>query len=254
MAIQQHQPERRWKCLKKLFRLTISCICTVSFSVHAISIHSQKIRQRTNRPWCQPFARLAAYDDDAFFDMKDLNDRTADLRARMMEQELRKPPDASLSPEEVVSSVLACLWTNWDPYPDSGFRTLLRACDPECREVLYHAVEAPSEASLDHVAEELGEIASKPTSWMRILVGEGEDYVLHFPFKSIDFGDTLCSLECHLLRRDDESSLLVSTNWELQRSSSSSPWMVSDILWRDFRKQDQPIVDLANLTKRLRDE
>jgi hypothetical protein len=172
------------------------------------------------------------------FDAGYLSHRLQEMRVNIMEEDLLRPPNPDLSPQEFVLELLRALWENSDPLPDSGFRLLLRASTKERRNKLYESVGAPASADEEVVASALGEAMGRPKNQFAILVAEAEKYVSTFPSEILDYADGTCWVECRL--RDSVSNeLLVAIGWQLEQRSDGA-WLVDAIDWQDFRDEFRP--------------
>jgi hypothetical protein len=174
-------------------------------------------------------------------DMSQLRERIQMLKVKMLDEDMNRPPNASLGPTQFVEKILEGLLNSYDPYPDSGFHRLLRASTKEWREKMYHSIGAPPDAPEEMVASALGSALSRPKQQFGILVGtdDAEDYYVCFPSDVVDNLDGTCWLETRLYDSTDHE-LLVITGWELQQRPSDGAWLVAGIDWQDFRDQYRP--------------
>jgi hypothetical protein len=181
--------------------------------------------------------------DHDVLDYNVLKQRLEKLRVDILEQELRSPPNAHLSPTEFVEACLLCLSQNADPRPDAGFRTFLRASTPRWRNEILKSIGAPPDADLDVSASALGDALSRPHNQYRLLVVVDDDipnqndaYRPVFPSDPLDYGDS-CWIECQLRGRNDDQ-LLAITGWQLEKIDGI--YYVDDIAWQDFRDEFRP--------------
>lgn len=72
-----------------------------------------------------------------------LQQRLYQLHLEILEQEVRRPPNANLEPIAVVQAIMEGLWNAYDPLPDSGFRLLLHSSTPKWRREILKAVGVP---------------------------------------------------------------------------------------------------------------
>lgn len=194
-----------------------------------------QLQQQTTTQLC---GSASSFDDD-MFDTQLLEERLTEMRRHLYEQELRRPPNPELSPQQFVSELLLGLYDNADPLPDSGFRLLLRASTRQWRRQLHRAVGAPATAQEETVASALGQAMGRPHNQFGILVGEGERFRITFPSDPVDYADGTCWLECRL--RDAQTDhLLVVSGWQLQQRASDGAWLVDKIDWQDFRDEFRP--------------
>ena len=177
--------------------------------------------------------------DEEDFDLDTLQSRLQELRISILEQDVQRPPNPHLSPQQFISALLSALWNNADPLPDSGFRLLLRSSTPSWRKSVYRAVAAPSNANDDIVASAVGDAMTRPRNQFGLLVGEAERYVATFPTDVLDWGDGTCWVECRL-REIETDELLAVTGWQLEQRPSDKSWLVAKIDWQDFRDEYRP--------------
>ena len=184
---------------------------------------------------------LHADDPADSFDTEELDRRLRHMRAQFLEQEYQRPPNPAFTHVEFVAQVLKALWHNYDPMPNSGFRSLVRVSTKRWRDRIFESVAAPSTATEEAVASALAEAMSRTNNQFAILVGEAEEYVPTFPSEPIDYGDGKCWLECQL-RGKKNNELYVITGWSLERRKSDGAWLVDAIDWQDFRGESLRIV------------
>jgi hypothetical protein len=201
------------------------------------------------------------------YDMDILQQRLFALHLEILEQEMSRPPNASLDPIEVVKAIMQGLWNSYDPLPDSGFRLLLHSSTPKWRKEILKSLGVPiinhtnvntfpkpqksknitkkkdKMVNYELVASALGSSMGRPHNQFAILVGEGdEDYVLDFSASEsqlLDFGDGTCWVECRL-RDKTTDELLVLTGWDLIQREDDGAWLVDWIYWQDFREEFRP--------------
>lgn len=209
----------------------------ILFLVAALKAHSFQfsgIAQRRRIAAEGPLFYEKGGDSMDDFDTETLNERLYELRVHIFEEEYRRPPNPSFSPQEFITEVLKALWNNSDPLPDSGFRTLLRASTPEWRRTLYNSIGAPNSAPEEAVVSAFGEAMARPHNQFAILTGEDERYYITFPTDVLDYADGTCWVECRL-RNVEDDSLLAVLGWELEQRPSDKAWLVARIDWQDFR-------------------
>ena len=180
------------------------------------------------------------------FDTELLDRRLQQMRAQFLDQEYQRPPNPAFTHVEFVTQVLKALWHNYDPLPDSGFRSLVRVSTKRWRDRIFESVAAPPTATEEAVASALAEAMSCPNNQFAILVGEAEEYVVAFPSEPIDYGDGTCWLECQLRGKKD-NQLYAITGWSLERRKSDGAWLVDAIDWQDFRGESLPVISSANV-------
>ena len=216
-----------------LFFLPATCWIASPASTHAFVVVSLS-NPRTTTLWSRG--------RDGSFDASDtqlLQERLTEIRRSVLEEEVRRPPNPNLTPQEFVAELLQALYNNGDPLPDSGFRSLLRSSTKSWRRELYRAVAAPQTADEEPVASALGEAMGRPHNQFAILVGEDELFEISFPTEPLDYGDGSCWLEC-TLRDAKNGQLLVVTGWSLLQRSTDGSWLVDRIDWQDFREEFRP--------------
>jgi len=179
-------------------------------------------------------------DDDGFnpyhSDNALLMQRIQQLRVGILEEEYKRPPNAHLSPTELVHEVVMGLYSPYDPTPDAGFRLLLQASTQDWRSAIARSIGARDDSDIAVVASALGAALERPNNQYSILVGEAEEFQLDFP-SELDFEDGTCWIECQL-RDTAESRLLVVTGWDLVREDGA--WLVDRVMWQDFRDGFRP--------------
>jgi hypothetical protein len=183
-----------------------------------------------HRPGLLFYGGGSSGDEKDGFDAGTLSDRLREMRVNMMEEDLLRPPNPDLSPQEFVLELLRALWENSEPLPDSGFRVLLRTSTKEWRRHLYESVGAPDSADQEVVASALGEAMGRPKNQFGILVAEAEKYVSTFPSEPLDYADGTCWVESRL-RDSVTNELLVVIGWQLEQRSDGA-WLVDAIDWQ----------------------
>lgn len=179
-------------------------------------------------------------ENDETFDLDVLHRRITEFKMNMLEEDLQRPPNANLSPRQFVESIFQGLLHNEEPFPNSGFKLLLRASTEKMKSQIYQSIAAPPSADLELVANALGEAIGRPHQQFAILVGEeGDDnYYVSFPSEELDFLDGTCWVQCVLRNRHD-GSVMVVTGWQLKEQEDGA-WLVDQIDWQDFREDYRP--------------
>ena len=212
-------------------------------------------------------------DDDSGFDKDNsiLATRIDQMKLSVLEEEIRRPPNPNLSPEQLVREVFDALLNSYDPLPDAGFRMLLRASTDEWRTKILQSIGAPIKPlsqtngnktdednknlniDLDLVASALGEAMGRPQNQFAILVGEEEEYQLDFPSDPLEYADDgTCWIECHIRSSKNDANpgkLLVITGWELKKLGDDGSWLVDGIIWQDFREKYRPGIGREEWTR-----
>ena len=179
--------------------------------------------------------------DDTYgelFDADVLAARIQQMKVDIMEEEMRRPPNPSLTPEQVIREVMDGLLNSDDPLPDAGFRCLFRASTKEWRSKILHSIGAKENANLDVAASALGAAIGRPHNQFAILVGEEENYRLDFTSDPVDYQDGNCWVECKL-RGKENDKLLVITGWEMHQREDGA-WLIDGMDWQDFRDEYRP--------------
>ena len=224
------------------------------------SLSSSSLRRKRFRTTTATPIPLESSQDDnnvneEIFDSDTLKERLQQLQLQILEEEMKRPPtNSALSPIEVVQEIMNALLHSYDPFPDSGFKLLLKTATPKWRTAILNSVGAKSTTTnIDLVASALGSSMERPNNQFAILVGEGEEYILDFSPSDplLDFGDGTCWVECRL-RDKHTNELLVMTGWDLCQqqttqqqqddvsSCNNSPWLVDGVYWQDFRDEFRP--------------
>eukprot|EP00814_Leptocylindrus_danicus_P011655 CAMPEP_0116039014 /NCGR_PEP_ID=MMETSP0321-20121206/23237_1 /TAXON_ID=163516 /ORGANISM="Leptocylindrus danicus var. danicus, Strain B650" /LENGTH=211 /DNA_ID=CAMNT_0003518009 /DNA_START=331 /DNA_END=966 /DNA_ORIENTATION=+ len=187
------------------------------------------------------------------FDGGELERRLTGLREHICHIEENRPPNPSLSPQQVVRSLLSALLVPNDPVPEAGFRLLLQSATPKWRHYIQQSVGAPDHASLDQIASALGAALSRPNNQFGILVDAPDEesrrksqlvrlrplYDTVFPTEVVDFDDGNCWIECRLRGRLDDK-LLVIIGWQMKRREGDGSWLIDGLDWQDFRDGYRP--------------
>lgn len=177
-------------------------------------------------------------DDSASFngaDLAILQDRIRSLKVSILEDELNRPPNKTITPSELIREILHGLLNPFDPLPEAGFRLILRTATKNWRKKILQSVGANDHSDIEIVASALGTAIGRPDNQFAILVGEGEDFILEMS-EPLNFGEE-CWLECKL-RGKKSSELLVITGWNLLLEDGM--WLVDNVEWQDFREQFRP--------------
>lgn len=175
-------------------------------------------------------------DGEGYFDSELLYERLRLLKIGIMEEDLRRPPNSSLSPNQLIQEIMQGLLHPFDPMPYAGFRLLLRAATKAWRIKILQSVGAKDTSDMETVASALGSAIGRPNNQFAILVGEGEEYSLEFS-DPVNYGDGTCWVECRL-RNSSSQKLLVVTGWDLREQDGA--WLVDRIDWQDFRDAFRP--------------
>ena len=248
----------------KLPRTTLLVGIACSLAVHTSAFSISTSFHRSGARWQQhrrkyPIGRALQYsdrdqqylkndaddDDDPSNNRRERNavlqSRIEELKLHGLEQELQRPPNPHLSPLDFIKVFLKSLWTCDDPFPDDGFRVLLRCATHAWRQQLYASVGAPPSADAEVVASALSEAMQRPNNQFRILVTTADDdescYRPSFPTDPVDYMDGTCWVECQLRCRETDK-LLVTTGWQLEQENGC--WMIDRIDWQDFRDAFRP--------------
>ena len=219
---------RNWNRFAFIIGIVVTLIAhTKAFFTQPITFTGGKTRHRPSVLFYD--GRSSGGEKDGF-DAGTLSDRLQEMRVNMMEEDLLRPPNPDLSPQEFVLELLRALWENSEPLPDSGFRVLLRTSTKEWRRHLYESVGAPESADQEVVASALGEAMGRPKNQFGILVAEAEHYVSTFPSEALDYADGTCWVESRL-RDSVTNELLVVIGWQLEQRSDGA-WLVDAIDWQ----------------------
>ncbi|CAJ1937772.1 unnamed protein product [Cylindrotheca closterium] len=219
----------------KVWLSTVFTLILQPIGIHGFASHDITTRISNKKPLL-----FAYYNNrgDAFFpqeDMELLHDRIRTLKVSILEDELKRPPNTSTSPTELVQNIIQGLLHPFDPLPDAGFRLILRTATKKWKRRILHSVGANDDADAEIVASALGAAIGRPDNQFAILVGEGENFTVELS-EPLNFGDE-CWLECRL-RDKNTSKLLVITGWNLVLEDGM--WLVDNIDWQDFRESFRP--------------
>ena len=188
-------------------------------------------------------------ENDEGFDKQTLDERISKIRLQILEDDLRRPPNTSLSPKEFVEAVLEGIFHNEDPRPDAGFMLFLRCCTPKWASSVLRAIGAPEDYAtcrLEAVASSLGTAMSRPNQFA-ILTGEDEkdgpgsnekSFEILFPGETLDFLDGTAWINVELRDKTD-NSLLVLMGWQLAQRPDGA-WLIDQIDWQDYREKYRP--------------
>jgi hypothetical protein len=179
-----------------------------------------------------------------------LDNRLTQLRAKELEEQLREPPNPSLTPTQLITYILHKL-RSCNSHSDSGYRTLIRASTVTWRSALRKSIGAPEGATEDQLISSLDSAMSRPDNQYKILVSSGtnsvhgssendsvknDDYTLYFPTDVLDYDDGKAWVESQL--RDPQSGeLLAILGWNLVRRDEDEAWLIEWLDWQDFRDQ-----------------
>lgn len=183
------------------------------------------------------------------FDKETLDERIARIRLQILEDDLQRPPNTSLSPREFVEAVLEGIFHNEDPRPDAGFMLFLRCSTPKWASSVLRAIGAPEDYAkcrLEAVASSLGTAMSRPNQFA-ILTGDYENdglgsieksFEIIFPGETLDFLDGTAWINVELRDKID-NSLLVLMGWQLAQRPDGA-WLIDQIDWQDYREEFRP--------------
>ena len=161
-----------------------------------------------------------------------LQERVREMRLSCIENEIQRPPNPQLSAQEFCESLLDSLQYPDDPWPDAGFRSLLRCSTTNWKTALYKSVGARfPEASAESVASALSTHMSNEKNQFQLLVQP--TVKAEFPTDACDFMDGTCWVECQL--RSTHGFLLAIVGFSLVKERGA--WMLDDMDWLDLRKQ-----------------
>merc|ERR1711862_1018617 len=178
-----------------------------------------------------------------------LKKRVREMKSDIMNKEKkRNSPNPNMSPYDVVQNVLNALRNSDEPFPNSGYKTLLRFSTPKWREELLRSIGAlPNNLPNNNdyiITTALGAALSRPNNQYGILVNEEEgDYRIYFLSDIVDYNDGRCWLECHLVNPKLENNLMIILGWTLERrvmNDGAASWLVDGVDWQDFRDQFRP--------------
>ena len=175
-------------------------------------------------------------------DLRQLQSRIDEMMAETLwTAQSRGPPNAELGPVEFVQAVLSALEHPDDPFPDHGFRTLIRSSSKKWREQTRKSIGAPPEASEDAIARGLSHAMSRPGSPFALMVDAASDgdCCLHvsFPSDVLDFEDGTAWILC-AFQGINKTPILV-TKWSLVRRESDGAWLIDEILFNNLSREEQ---------------
>jgi hypothetical protein len=182
-----------------------------------------------------------------------LNKRLIQLRANLLEEQVHKPPNPLLQPEEVITLLLKELHSGTtSSLPDSGFRTLLRTSTNNWKTALRKSIGAPDDATEEQLVSALSGAMSRPNNQYQILVSPEEDddedndtndinekYHLYFPGDVFEYDDGKVWVETQL-RHPKTGKLLAILAWSLIQRENDGAWLVDCLDWQDFRDAFRP--------------
>jgi hypothetical protein len=210
---------------------------TSAFVVQRSSSSPTNTAQRTISSPAQPSpTMLQASSSNNDGDFSFLQTRVDEMRLACLEREWQRPPNAALTPEQFCTSLLEALQTPDDPWPEAGFRTLLRCSTSHWKEALYQSVGAPfPQTSEEHVASALASAMSSSSNQFQLLVQP--NVLFDFPKEPLDFYDGTCWMECRLFITSGRKATAVALlGFSLLLEEHA--WMLEDMTWQDLR--DQP--------------
>lgn len=200
-----------------------------------------------------------------------LTKRLTKLRAQLLEEQMKKPPNPNLDPVEVITLILQELNessngigdSNDDNYdnassksstsfvlPDSGFRTLIRSSTNGWKRALRKSIGAPNGATEEQLVSALSSAMSRPNNQYQILVcsvndnddndnDETKNYRLYFPGDVFEYDEGKAWVETQL-RHAKSGKLLAILAWSLIQRESDGSWLVDWLDWQDFRDAFRP--------------
>jgi len=180
--------------------------------------------------------------------------RVKEMRTDVIDHEMEYHyPNANISPCEVLRIILNALRDSDEPYPNSGYKTLLRFCTPAWKKLVLQSIGAPTSENDENmiITTALGDAISRPNNQYGILVNEEEgssDYDIYFPSDIVDYDDGRCWLECHILNPID-NSLMIILGWDLERRKEDYAWLVNGLDWQDFRDAYRPGIGREEWTR-----
>lgn len=206
-----------------------------------------------------------------------LTKRLTKLRAQLLEEQMKKPPNPNLDPVQVITFILQELnessgsvddnnaagnddndssSTNNNAsstsstsfvLPDSGFRTLIRSSTNGWKTALRKSVGAPNEATEEQLVSALSSAMSRPNNQYQILVcsdnemdNDGnKNYRLYFPGDVFEYDEGKAWVESQL-RHPKTGKLLAILAWSLIQRESDGSWLIDWLDWQDFRDEFRP--------------
>ena len=186
-----------------------------------------------------------AFEDDLFLErFKRRRDEAAN---KINAERMNRPPSTDMTPKEVVTSILDGLLSPHDPLPYFGYEILYTSCTDNWKETLRKSVGALDDTEEGLIYRALSTSLERIDTQFGILVGMAEetddgssgDYIVDFPFDTLDYYDGTAWLECRL--RDEQSdTLLVVLGWSFKQRECDGAWLVNAIDWQDFRETFRP--------------
>lgn len=175
-----------------------------------------------------------------------LNKRLSQLRADLLEEQMKLPPNPNLNPMEVITLLLQELRhdnaSSKTLLPDSGFRILLRTSTLYWQSILRQSIAAPVDATEEQLVSALSSAMSRPNNQYQILVGGSDDcenYQLYFPGDVFEYEEGKAWVESQL-RHVEDGKLLAIVAWSFVQRESEGSWLVDSIDWQDFRDEFRP--------------
>jgi hypothetical protein len=231
--------------LTTLLYFTSHTSCAFSYIGTKPILH-QRTTQAASIPTTALFYNSNNGDEDKeMFNMDILRKRIGNLRLKIMEEDLLRPPNANLGPNEFVKALLKGIFYNEDPRPDSGFMLLLQCSTNKWSNKVLQSIGAPQNANLDMAASALGDAIGRPGNQYAILVGDNNDseqddptFYVNFPGETMDFLDGTAWINVEFRSKSD-NSLLVLTGWQLCQRPDGA-WLVDHIDWQDYREKFRP--------------
>jgi hypothetical protein len=191
--------------------------------------------RRISRPSLLPLSSSSNNDSDHHFSL--LQERVDEMRLACLERDWQRPPNAALAPEQFCTSLLGALQTPDDPWPDAGFRTLLRCSTINWKEALYQSVGAPfPQTGEEQVASALASAMGSRINRYQLLVQP--NVLIDFPKEPLDFYDGTCWIECRLLLVTSGRKATAVALLGFSLLQQEGAWMLDDMTWQDLR--DQP--------------
>ena len=187
----------------------------------------------------------SAFEDDLFLER--FKRRRDEAASKINAERINRPPSTNMTPKEVVTSILDGLLSPHDPLPYFGYEILYTSCTDEWKETLRKSVGAPDDTEEGLIYRVLSTSIERTDTQFGILVGMAEerddgnsgDYIVDFPFDTLDYYDGTAWLECRL--RDEQSdTLLAVLGWSFKQRDCDGVWLIDGIDWQDFRETFRP--------------
>jgi len=178
------------------------------------------------------------FEDDLFLERyKRRRDEAAN---KINAERINRPPSTTMTPKEVVTSILDSLLSPHDPLPYFGYEILYyTSCTDKWKETLRRSVGALDDTEEGLIYRALSTSLERIDTQFGILVGMAEETIVDFPFDTLDYYDGTAWLECRL--RDEQSdTLLVVLGWSFKQRECDGAWLVNGIDWQDFRETFRP--------------